>query len=69
MKMRLLGVVMLLLSVGVFVFALDNTQRSLATTCWVTSTLLFIAAAMLLLSGIVGSSSATVSDSQQKRRR
>jgi len=69
MKMRVFGVVLLLVSVFIFVFALDNTHRSLATTCWVTSTLLFIAAAMLLLSGIVGSSSATASEDTIERRR
>lgn len=67
MKSRLLGVVLLLASVCIFAFALDSSQRSMATTCWVTSTLMFIAAAMLLLSGIVGSSSVT--DGESRRRR
>lgn len=68
MKSRLFGVVLLLASVCIFVFALDNPQRSLATTCWVASTLMFIAAAMLLLSGIVGSSSVTAGDSRSRRQ-
>ena len=69
MKSRLFGVVLLLASVCIFVLALDNSQRSLATTCWVASTLMFIAAAMLLLSGIVGSSSVTAGDPRRKRQR
>lgn len=69
MKTRVTGVILLLLSAGVFALAFGNPHRSWATTCWVTSTLLFIAAAMLLLSGIVGASSATVVDGSRKRRR
>ena len=69
MKSRLLGVALLLASVCIFVFALDNSQRSMATTCWVASTLMFIAAAMLLLGDIVGSSSATAGDPRRKRQR
>ncbi|CBT74514.1 MAG TPA: hypothetical protein DEX36_07145 [Glutamicibacter sp.] len=65
----MLGAALLFASIGLFAFALDTSQRSVATACWVTSTLMFICAAMLLLSGIVGASSVSAGEARPKRRR
>ncbi|HJX77563.1 hypothetical protein [Glutamicibacter sp.] len=67
MKTRLLGSSILAVSVCVFLLALNIGQREIATTCWVTSSLMFIVAAMILVTSTLERSIVTAGDPRRQK--
>ncbi|WP_404288855.1 hypothetical protein [Glutamicibacter arilaitensis] len=67
MKARLLGSILLAVSVCVFMLALEVPQREIATACWVTSSLMFIVSAMILVTSTLERSEVTAGDPHRRK--